>query len=277
MPRLHVLDRYRIGGVDVTIRADRVSDLAPIHKLLDRVERARRGAATATPRVTYDLFTATKRCRLVKNGRSLFSTRHRSLLFAGFELQLYEHLVENTPASPLHAACVLTEEGAVLLAGSSDAGKTTLALELVGRGASYLGDEHTFVWPDGAVTGFPRAPHVDALPSTGWSGLRLLDSAQTLFVPERIAHRAEHVSMIAILERPRSEAELVPLSVGAAAAHLAGHSHRDLCEGDLQRITALCATAPAYRVAIDGAGQAADAVLSALAATREARANATTA
>lgn len=265
MPRLCPVERLQIGGLDVTIRGDRASDLAPIRRLLSRVERVARGTPAAAPRVTYDLFTTTKRRRLVKNGRSLFSTRHTFLLFAGFELELYSHLVDNTAATPLHAACVLIDQRAVLLAGSSGAGKTSLALELVGRGAAYLGDEHTFVWPGGAVSGFPRAPHTDSLPSTGREGFRLLDPARNLFVPERIAHRAERVAMIAILERPRRETHPVALSPGAAAAHLVSHSHRDLCEADIPPLTALCAAAPAYRLAIDGADRAADAVLEVLA------------
>lgn len=57
----------------------------------------------------------------------------------------------------LHAALILTDVGAIVLPGSSHAGKSTLAWEARRRGMHVLGDEYTLIDPStGRVQGWPR-------------------------------------------------------------------------------------------------------------------------
>jgi hypothetical protein len=52
----------------------------------------------------------------------------------------------------LHAAAVAVEQGVLLLCGPKGAGKTTLALAFMGRGAAYMSSDRTILWrtQDGA-------------------------------------------------------------------------------------------------------------------------------
>ncbi|GEM_PF-5718168 len=57
----------------------------------------------------------------------------------------------------LHAAAVCVDDRAMLLAGPSTVGKSTLTAHLLRQGAAYLSDEAVILRQDGRVTGFPRS------------------------------------------------------------------------------------------------------------------------
>jgi hypothetical protein len=60
----------------------------------------------------------------------------------------------------LHAGAVLLDGRALVLPGSSFAGKSTLVDALVGRGARYLSDEWAAIDPGGRVHAMPRPPRL---------------------------------------------------------------------------------------------------------------------
>jgi hypothetical protein len=60
----------------------------------------------------------------------------------------------------LHAGAVLLDGRALVLPGSSFAGKSTLVDALVGRGARYLSDEWAAIDPRGRVHAMPRPPRL---------------------------------------------------------------------------------------------------------------------
>lgn len=71
------------------------------------------------------------------------------------ELEL--HVAEHAPGLVfVHAAVVAVDGRALLLPGRSHSGKSTLAAELVRRGAAYGSDEYAVVQADGLVRGYPR-------------------------------------------------------------------------------------------------------------------------
>ncbi|WP_375493118.1 hypothetical protein [uncultured Jatrophihabitans sp.] len=71
------------------------------------------------------------------------------------ELEL--HVAEHAPGLVfVHAAVVAVDGHALLLPGRSHCGKSTLAAELVRRGAAYGSDEYAVLQPDGLVRGYPR-------------------------------------------------------------------------------------------------------------------------
>jgi hypothetical protein len=98
----------------------------------------------------------------------------------------------------LHSACVVNDEGGVLLAGLSGAGKSTLALALAERGFRFVSDDRTFcslqdegvhVWGlptllklrAEAVHWFPKLPNSQASPA--W----LVGDAGVWLEPEHIS------------------------------------------------------------------------------------------
>lgn len=79
---------------------------------------------------------------------------------AGVRLKciLLEEMFRRSEIAALHAALVHNDDGGVLVLGSPGAGKSTLALALLGAGYDYGSDDVTLVNPDGTVTGLPLAP-----------------------------------------------------------------------------------------------------------------------
>jgi hypothetical protein len=56
----------------------------------------------------------------------------------------------------IHAGAVLIEDRAVLLPGSSHAGKSSLVAELLRRGASHFSDEYALIDSEGRIHSYPR-------------------------------------------------------------------------------------------------------------------------
>jgi hypothetical protein len=85
-----------------------------------------------------------------------------------FELDLYHSLVELAPKGwVLHAAAVERDGRAIVLAGPSGAGKTTLMLALIARGMRMSTDEIVHIDPNGVVHGLARPVHSAAAVSSG--------------------------------------------------------------------------------------------------------------
>jgi hypothetical protein len=74
-----------------------------------------------------------------------------------FERDLYEQIVARAPAGwLLHAAAIEVEGQAIVFAGASGAGKTTLTLALVARGHRLLTEELVWIDASGSVRGLSR-------------------------------------------------------------------------------------------------------------------------
>ena len=74
---------------------------------------------------------------------------------------IFAALLQQRGVIPFHASAVATEAGAVLFAGNSGAGKSSLLAALLSRGYPMLADDATAVAPDGsgrpeALPAFPR-------------------------------------------------------------------------------------------------------------------------
>ena len=83
------------------------------------------------------------------------------------ELSLYDSLVAASgPGWLLHASAVGRAGSALVLAGSSGAGKTTMAFELLGRaGTGYVGDEYVRIDADGDAHGLLRPLILKKMPA----------------------------------------------------------------------------------------------------------------
>lgn len=73
-----------------------------------------------------------------------------------FELGLYNRVMAAYRGWLIHGAAVATDEGAIVLAGESGAGKTTMTLALMGRGARYITEECVGLDASGVTAGLAR-------------------------------------------------------------------------------------------------------------------------
>lgn len=107
------------------------------------------------------IFTIARQHELIElrlNGRSLWQSEDSGEIVAGFEVYLYQQMV--TVITPqqcsIHAACLQINDGAVIFAGESGAGKSTICTKGVLEGCAYLSDEFSLLGEDGRITPFPR-------------------------------------------------------------------------------------------------------------------------
>ena len=99
-----------------------------------------------------------------------------------FEIDLYHALVEHAkPGWLLHAAALERDGRAVVLAGPSGAGKTTLTLALVGRGWRVATEEIVLVEANATVHGLARPIHLTgaALVPRGWQHMEYAMRSRT--------------------------------------------------------------------------------------------------
>jgi hypothetical protein len=97
---------------------------------------------------------------LVCVGRYETAVDHIADLVPLFELDLYHALVEHAPPGwVLHAAAVERDGRAIVLAGLSGAGKTTLTLALLARGWRMATDEIVHISRDATIRGLARPIH----------------------------------------------------------------------------------------------------------------------
>lgn len=158
--------RYDVLGIAVRVR----SDLDEALELVDSTYAAFRvaddpGDPSARPALTFDLIDPGLGgpCLLeTPDGR----TRHLADPAAG-AIALLEAIVGTIVAGlhrgglfAVHAGAVAGPSGAILIAGRSGQGKSTLVLGLVRRGYELLSDELALLDRDGLVHPYPRAVHV---------------------------------------------------------------------------------------------------------------------
>lgn len=99
------------------------------------------------------------------NDTVLYESGSESDVVSALELDLYRAVTRAAQGRWLvHAATVQHEAGGLVLVGASGAGKSTMALALVARGARYLTDEMTLVEAGGVCRGLARPLTLDAPP-----------------------------------------------------------------------------------------------------------------
>jgi hypothetical protein len=182
---------------------------------------------------------------------------------------------------PLHASAVALEGRALLLMGTSGAGKSSVALHLVARGASFLADDVTSLeLTDGVVIAHRGASlasvdsrELESLPPEGGPGWRFLGDieGESRIVIEDVSGGALPVGGVYVLTRTADarSIEIAPPASGAARVLLGGTFNAYLrdparLERQLDIAARLAETVAVrhVRVPIDtDAGAAADAIL----------------
>ncbi len=175
----------------------------------------------------------------------------------------------------IHAAAVVTSDGAVVLPGSSGSGKTTLCARLLQRGAAYLSDDSVALDRDGRLLGYPKPL---GFKEGTWeqfadAGLADLDFDHGLQVvwqvpPSRLGASsvtsADPAAIVVPRFEPDAPLQVDPLSRHAAAAALLGQVQNLPAFGvadALEVIGRLAASVTCHAVVYADARNAARAVL----------------
>lgn len=143
----------------MAIRATRPEILGAVR---ERLPPGSREIATGNHRLVYSLVVGgdsprVKRYHLAYAGGSRLARTHDlDQMLAAFESHLHLHVAETAPRRVfLHAGAVGWRGGAILVAGESFSGKTTLVAELLRAGATYYSDEYAVLDSSGRVHPYP--------------------------------------------------------------------------------------------------------------------------
>ena len=136
----------------------------------------------------------------------------------------------------LHASAIATADGAVLFAGHSGRGKSTLLAALLARGHTMLCDDVTGIVPDGrnSLLALPAYPCLrlwgDAVEALGWSGRtrgRVREGMEKFLAPvERVGEVLPVRAVFVLRNHSLKGVEIEPASQGAAFRHLLRRIYR---------------------------------------------------
>jgi hypothetical protein len=250
-----------------TIVRVELDDDAPYAALV-RALIAPYSASSETPEISYCLHT-TAFSRTGADDRVVEDPRDVVPLF---EIDLYEQVIARaSPGWLLHASAIEARDGALVLAGPSGAGKTTMTLALAARGYRIQTEEIVWINSTGEVRGLPRALHVRdrSVVPTGWSATdyplrpssRNSDE-QVLVVPpaSAIAHGALPIHAIVRLTHGSDRrGGLERLAAHEAITKFWDSTLRQDDDG-LAAATAVLRATPAYRLASTSFADAAHAI-----------------
>jgi len=153
---------FRIGRISISVRSELEDVLEDFALLYDSC----RGSRTAADRTIHMDVRASKRSALggkrfavFGDGEQLFTSRRRDEVLPYLEWGInWRVIATRGEYLQLHAATLAYDGQAVVFAGPSGTGKSTLAAGLLARGWSYLSDEFALVDPDTLhVPPFPKA------------------------------------------------------------------------------------------------------------------------
>lgn len=169
-----------------------------------------------------------------------------------------------------HAGVVAIGDRAILLAGRSGRGKSTLTLGLIRRGATWLSDEVALVAPDDrTVLPYPRSMHVSPataalLPELAFLGTRprhdLGGGSEWSVTPADLSAAfgtsvagPTPLGLIVLLDgdpKPGAEPDMRPVSSAIAAMELVRGTPAAVADfaGTLRRLTGIAVRVPAVRL-----------------------------
>jgi HprK-related kinase A len=159
--------RFRIGSISISVR----SELAEVLEDFGVLYSGCRGSGTAPDRAIHMEVRASKRWAIdggryaiLGDGETLFRNLRRDEALPYLEWGInWRVMATRSEYLQLHAATLAHNGRAVVFAGPSGTGKSTLAAGLVARGWSYLSDEFALIDPDTLrVHPFPKALCVKA-------------------------------------------------------------------------------------------------------------------
>jgi len=170
--------RFRIGSVGVSVTSEleeALEDLAALYG------DSREDCASSDPIINIEVRTGRRsplgrrRYAIWGDGEELFANRRRNEVLPYVEWGInWRVIAARTDYLQLHAATLAYDGQAVVFAGPSGTGKSTLAAGLLARGWSYLSDEFALIDPDTLlVHPFPKALCIKAGAFSAVEGLKL--------------------------------------------------------------------------------------------------------
>ncbi len=150
----------------------------------------------------------------------------------------------------VHAGVVGTQRGAIVLPGTSYAGKTTLVAALLRRGCTYLSDEYAVFEPDGSVRPYPRRLSIRAHDPDD----RIPTSAAALGAAT--ADRLPVAAVVQVSYQPGASYEVTTASSGQMAMALVGNAIAAIPRGP--EVMATCATVARRALGLSGTRGEAD-------------------
>ncbi len=118
---------------------------------------ARTDNITATPDIFFCVERRDDQFQLSVNGAQVALEDSAVNLAVAAIKALDDHVVQRlTTLRAVHAGAILFSDRAMLIPGSTHAGKSSLVAELLRRGASYLSDEYALIDEEGHVHPYPR-------------------------------------------------------------------------------------------------------------------------
>lgn len=214
---------------------------------------------------------------LVCAGRYETPVQHAEDLVPLFELDLYHALVEHAPPGwLLHAAALEHDGEALVFAGESGAGKTTLSLALIARGWRLVTEEIVLVAEDSSVSGLARPLHGAVEVPAGWtSGAYSMRSPQgrverTIVQPPQSVRVTEPIPLRAVVRighGPNVRTRLARIPATAALQSLWGCTLRS-DDGGLTVATSILSAHEAYELASSSVAEALAAVESVFAGNK---------
>jgi len=247
-----------LGGATVRLEADD-ADAAPI---LDFLCAPADLPAADDPSVTFRLGAATGAMAVYCDDAMLYRSPSQSSVAAIFLERLLEHLIRTcTGGMLLHAAALARDGKALVLAGKTGAGKTTLATWLVCRGFDYLTDELVHVDMQAlCVSGFARPLHLKEPARALFAGVVDVDGGDAIMAsplgthisPTRLgaraARRARPCAVVLPAYRAGAPLDLHPLAKAQAATRLMGClvNARDRPQHGFGEVAGLVQAVPAF-------------------------------
>jgi hypothetical protein len=193
----------------------------------------------------------------------------RDEILVGIVQDLTAHWVRRDDVALIHAGVVVREGGALVLAGCSGRGKSTMTAGLLGRGFAYSSDELAPVTADLRVLRYPLPLRLRDGGLAGLGDLRVV--LEVWRRPVRVAGERRHfasprpelvapdasvpVKMIVFpVEPDRSEARVSRVARGTAAIKIMAETlnYAALGQAGFDRAIALATAVPCCMVALDG-------------------------
>jgi hypothetical protein len=191
---------------------------------------------------------------ILLDGRIVQANLPGSSFMRSFYRQVVCYFIDRYPGHIwLHAGCVASAIGAVILPGGWARGKTSLVVQLCERGWTYLSDDIVPLDPEGSVLPFPGTPQIRSkadrdLPREEIGGLP--KSALPLD-PTKLADGRQPLAMIVFpLFVTGALAELTPISPARALAQLIENCLSFVKNEDatIARLGAVVTRTPAYEL-----------------------------
>jgi hypothetical protein len=253
---------YDVGLAAETVRVE--ADDANAARILEFLCAPMARPTGQDPATTFRLGSATTSgaMAIYRDDVMLYRGRSESLVATIFLERVLDHLIRAcTNGILLHAAAVARDGKALLLAGKTGAGKTTLATWLVRRGFDYLTDELLCIDTQAmSANGFARPLHVKKPARALFAGAVDMDGGDAVMqspmgthvsparLGARVAHSARPRALVFPAYRAGARFGLRPLSKAQAATRLMGClvNARERPQHGFEDVLSLVRAAPAF-------------------------------